>query len=313
MRQPITLLAPASPGLNHPDRESHPTVTQASSLCGARGVLAADNTSGVRGAPSGRKQGALWDFAFSLRVRVARKLFGAAAAFTLTVGFLPAAIKAEAVPDLHIRELSENLFQLGEVRFDKNTKSAMFPATASLREGLAEYLIVTETGKAYESVLQTTATPFHIHAAMLLLGVKASGTATMEPPQQIDAAYLEHAPKLTGDEVEITVAWNAGGKEHRVAAEELIRNPTHAGSKKTVPWLYTGSMLFEGKLLAQMEGSIAALVIDPAALINNPRPGNDDDHSWTVRTESLPPAGVTAEVTLRLLPQGQAKKAAKKR
>ena len=59
--------------------------------------------------------------------------------------------------------------------------------------------------------------------------------------------------------------------------------------------------LYGGHFLAQVDGSIAALVRDPAALINNPRPGNDDDQIWEVYSKTTPPAGTAVDVTIQLV------------
>ena len=224
------------------------------------------------------------------------------------------AASASNTPDLKIREISATVFAIGDIRFDKAARSVTIPATASMRDGLAEYLLTTESGKAYESILQTKAEPLHIHAAMLLLGATASGTTDAAAPEHIDSASLAHAPKLTGDDVEIRVTWKENGTDRDLPGEALAENTKRrprknpAAATASTPWIYNGSRLFQGKLVVQLEGSIIALVTDPSALVNNPRPGHDDDHIWSPRKENLPPEGTPVEVTIRLLPKTGAKK-----
>jgi len=43
-----------------------------------------------------------------------------------------------------------------------------------------------------------------------------------------------------------------------------------------------------------------ALVTDPAALVNNPRVGNDDDQIWAVHKEVLPPRETIADLALKI-------------
>jgi hypothetical protein len=66
------------------------------------------------------------------------------------------------------------------------------------------------------------------------------------------------------------------------------------------PWVYTSSVLYKRKFMAEAEGSIIAMVRDPVALVNNPRPGNDNDLIWNVATEKVPSTGTEVEVTLKL-------------
>jgi len=167
---------------------------------------------------------------------------------------------------------------------------------------MAEYLIVSDIGKSYESVLVTSVRPYDLHVAMLLLGVHAAsdGAGSEQPPAQLDKAYLASAPSLKGDDIEISLAWKVGTAERHARGEDLIFNEARNKPMSHGPWTYNGSVLHQGLLLAQTGGSIVALVTDPAALINNPRPGHTDDHIWTVRTKSLPPDGVPVQVTFRL-------------
>lgn len=201
-----------------------------------------------------------------------------------------------------IEELSENVFKVGAVTFDKREKTASFPAAIAVRTGAIEYLLVTEAGKAYESLLTTKVEPYDLHVAMLLMGVKGAGETNSKPPAQIDLSYLKSAPDLAGDTVEITVRWKQDGRDRQMRAEDLIFNTEKDAPMTNGPWLYNGSAIYRGKFLAQVDGSIVALVTDPEALINNPRPGHDDDRIWNIRSDKLPPEGTPLEVTFKLLP-----------
>lgn len=199
-----------------------------------------------------------------------------------------------------IKELSPTTFQIGEVTLDKAARTATFAASINMREGLVEYLLVNETGKAHESLLVTKALPSHLHIAMLLLGAKA-GKQSGTPPGQIDAQYLQSAPELTGENVDIAISWIAAdGIKHQCAAEELIANTDQKEPLERGPWCYSGSAVVKGTFLAQAEGSMIALVTDPAALISNPRPGHQNDMVWTIRPDKVPPVRTSVKVTLTL-------------
>ena len=66
------------------------------------------------------------------------------------------------------------------------------------------------------------------------------------------------------------------------------------------PWTYNGSMFYHGKFLAQIDLSIAAMVTDPAALINNRQPGHDNDQIWAIDPNKTPAAGTPVSITIRL-------------
>lgn len=212
-----------------------------------------------------------------------------------------AAEETPARPQPVIRELGGGLFQVGEVTFDKAKKTVVFPAAINMKNGVLEYLLVTEQGKAHESLLTTKIDPFDVHVAMLLLGAKPPAKSPPLPPSsQISADYLEKAEKLEGRPVEITATWKEGEKVRTARGEDLLLKkdkPVRPG-----PWIYNGSILTKSGFLAQEEGSLIALVTDPTALINNPRPGHTDDLIWSARTAQIPAVGTPVALTLKLLP-----------
>ena len=153
-------------------------------------------------------------------------------------------------------------------------------------------MIVSATGKTHESLLRTTAEPYHLQVALLLLGAKGAGTNAL--PQ-------DSSLSLPGDAVEIEVSWESGGQLQRVRAEEFVqdRRADRAASRGT--WVYNGSRLREDGFAAQLDGSIVSLITDADALINNPRRGREDDDNWLVRTNGLPPLQAPVEVTIKLV------------
>lgn len=189
--------------------------------------------------------------------------------------------------------------RFGDIVIDKEKKSVAFPAAINLARGTLEYLLVTETGKTHESLLSTKVQPYDLQVAMLLLGLKPAGAPGAGPPGQINREYLRQVPEPAGPAVELFVSWQDGRGSHRLRAEELILN-TEAGAPMTPgPWTYNGSAMYGGKFLAQVDGSIVALVRDSSALVNNPRPGNDNDQIWDVNEKLVPAEKVPVEVTLQ--------------
>jgi hypothetical protein len=201
-----------------------------------------------------------------------------------------------------IKELGDGRFQVGAVTLDKNTRSVTFPGAINMTEGLIEYLLVARGGKTHESLFVTGAEPYHIHVAMLLLGAKgAPNDGELDtPPSQIDAAFLKKAPAVQGDKVLVLARWKTGGNETTVNGEDLVINDKEKHTARRGPWTYNGSRFYHGNFAAQMEGSIIAMVTDPTALVNNPRPGHDDDMIWEIDPKKVPPKDTPVEITIKL-------------
>jgi hypothetical protein len=191
-----------------------------------------------------------------------------------------------------LKQIRPGVFQLGQVRLDKNDRTVSFPASVNLREGNIEYLVVTVTGKTHESLLRTTAEPYHVHLAFLLLGAKGAGT---------NALPEDPARPLPGDKAEIDLHWHVDGKARSFRAEEFIEDRKANCPARRGEWIYTGSRLREDGFAAQLDGSIISLITDADALINNPRPGREDDDNWLVRTNDLPPLHAPVEVMIKLI------------
>jgi hypothetical protein len=202
-----------------------------------------------------------------------------------------------------IVRISDGVMKIGEVTLDKNTMTVSFPGSINMDHGEMEYLLVQEGGKTHESLLVTKAQPFHIHVAMLLLGVKIPPQpATAPPPDAIDLHYLKTAPKLKGGNVLIFVRWIENGKTVAVHAEDMMFDEAANKPMTRGPWVYNGSMLNQGVFLAQQDRSIASLIIDPSALINNVRPDSDNDQVWSILTDKTPKAGTPVEISIQLQP-----------
>jgi hypothetical protein len=215
------------------------------------------------------------------------------------------------------KEVAPGVFEIGAIRLDKNAGTVVFPAKVNMDDGLVEYLMVTKEGPVHESVLVTEVQPQEVHMAMLLLGAKGmERPGDGKGPERIDAAYLAKAPKLTGDAILLSAKWkDKDGTEHTAPPERWLtrkiftpKKPAKIVTAEDGPWLYTGSFFYENRFIAQVEGTFAALVTFPSALINNPRTGSNDDHIWFVKKEVAPPVGTPVEFTITLQPSQKSEK-----
>ncbi len=207
---------------------------------------------------------------------------------------LPAPAAKESAPAERLAELGASLvgqkLRFGEVEIDRSTRTIHFPAKINAVEGAIEYALVTSKGKTHESLLVTDALPSDIHLACLLLGSGGAG-------------------KPCG-QVKIEVSWETNGPAKRLPLEDLIAfakdHPQggQGGSLAPGPWTYSGSKIDAAGFVASREGSIISLIHDDTALVNNPRPGREDDTLHVPGRRLLPPLGTPVRLTLRpILPK----------
>lgn len=205
-----------------------------------------------------------------------------------------------------IREVSPGIFQVGGVKLEKAARRVSFPAKLNMTDGPLEYLLVTGQGKLHESVLKSDIEPHHLQVAMLLLGAKGMQAAPLTnapssgPITQPPAS--ERNPPLPGEPVLIEVSWTQDGKSQRRRIEELVFNKRAKEPMSKGPFTFTGSRVWQGKFVAQTEGSLIALITDPDAVFNNPRPNRDADDTWVVRKQEVPPLDTVVEVSITLGP-----------
>ena len=187
------------------------------------------------------------------------------------------------------KEVSPGVFEIGKVRIHKQNRTIEFPAVVNMKEGLAEYFLVSTRGKVHESVLRTDVDPYQIHVAMLLLGGRGAQTNF----------FLPDKPP-PGDPVTIEISWKGFLSTKRVAAEDLVFDRAKNRSASKGPWIYNGSFQYEGAFIAQEGGSIISVIADPEALINNPRERREDDDNWIVNSKAIPDVETLVTITIKV-------------
>jgi hypothetical protein len=199
-----------------------------------------------------------------------------------------------------LQEISPGIFRLGTIGVNAKDRLISFPGTVNMTNGLLEYALVHKDGKVHESVLTCEAKPHQIHAAMLLLGLAVTNTVERaESSGQIeDPANI----KIPGASIEISVAWNDGGKVVQQPLSAFIFNKRTRRALPGQPWVYNGSRFSEGRFLAELSGSIISLITDLDALINNTSAGHNDDTIWEVNEKVVPPIGTRVNVTIKAPP-----------
>ena len=200
---------------------------------------------------------------------------------------------AAAAPSTNavVRQVGPGLFEIGLVKLDQKRRTVTLPAFVNLREGVIEYVLVHSNGKTHESILRTDAQPQHIHLAMILLGARGSQTNDFS---------ADPTDALPGDVITADVQWSLGRRGKSVAVEELVYDRRLRSALRRGRWIYTGSRLRDDGFAAQADGSIISLITDPDALVNNPRPGREDDDNWLAKAKRLPEFNEPVQVILTL-------------
>jgi hypothetical protein len=192
-----------------------------------------------------------------------------------------------------VRATAPGRFQIGNVSLDKTNRTVSFPAAVNMREAdlPVEYAVVHHRGKTHESILRTETRPHDIQMALLLLGAQPTMTNSF-------GASGKEVP--TGERITIEVVWTNDGRAMRCALEDLVTNKETSQTMTHGEWIFNGSNFSEGVFNAERDGSIVSIHIDPGALINNPRPGRENDDLHVPNPTKLPPVGHPVEVRFKL-------------
>lgn len=186
-----------------------------------------------------------------------------------------------------VEKITDHLYRVGGALVDTKARTVTCRGEIGMDQGSVEYLAVTPKGKTYESLLQIEVRPLHLQVALLLLGLEPKNVLT----RQGDHATPKGAP------LELTVRWRDHlGAEREVRAEELLVQGPRRTPMSRHAWVFTGSRILKEGFEADLSGSLAAIWHDPAALLDNPLRGGDND--WEVNPARTPKRGTPIELIL---------------
>jgi hypothetical protein len=196
-------------------------------------------------------------------------------------------------PTAPVRSLGNGRFAVGRVTLDKTSRTVSFPAAVNSRDEIVEYAVVHKNGKTHESIFRTEARPLDIQVALLLLNAK---------PVMTNSFGADGKAPPRGEKIFIEVSWTNKGARVQMPLEDLVLNRENTNTLTHGEWIYNGSTFSAGAFTAERDGSIVSIHIDPDALINNPRPGRENDDLHKPNAEKLPPVGAPVEITIRFEP-----------
>ena len=234
-----------------------------------------------------------WDFARDLLFRTTLVLV---APLLLSSPTLSSDADQESSDSL-VTRIDRDQYAIGGLRLNKRSQEITIPGWVNMDQGQIEYFATTRAGKTHEAVLVLDCRPLHLQTALLLLGLE-SGETNMQ--------YQGDTTAPQGDSLTITVSWqDENGREVAHPAYELLYDLQRKGAMETTPWLFTGSMVIDGRFMADFDGSIIATYSDPVAVVNNPLSGRVDDTVYEANAEILPKPGTPVVMTISRWPQSE--------
>lgn len=185
--------------------------------------------------------------------------------------------------------------------FDAGSGEISIPVTVNLRKGgPIEYLLVHENGKVHESILTTTARPRDLQIALKLLKYEAGEGDVFDRflPSE-DRQLRGGKSEERGTPVSFTIRWkDEGGVERTESAHRWIIDGDTKETRDDPgepmpehPWNFTGSLIHEGQFMAELEGSIIAIYLDPVAIFNTTVRGSEFDERWGANEDAIPRIG----------------------
>ncbi len=217
-------------------------------------------------------------------------------------GTLPAPDQPVAENRPPVKELDEERVQIGEVVLNRKTREIRFPAAVNMANGeLLEFAIVHANGKVHESLLLTEVSPTHLNLAFKLLRYQGSPEfyAAYEEDGSITNSYPAVKEEVkAANRIDMTVEWKEQGKTRTAKINEWISNATTGQAMPADPWVYGGSIFFDGKFQAQATGDISAIFLSNAALINYSGKDNNSDEVWLPFPKRVPPEGTRVTVII---------------
>ncbi len=185
-----------------------------------------------------------------------------------------------------IKKIGKNLYKLGNLTLNSQDSEIIIPGIINMQQGIIELLACSEGGKVHESVLVLDIIPYHLHVALLLLGLNFGGGLEYQGDP--------NTPK--GDSVEIWVKWKIDDNDKIVRAEDLI--PRNKSMEHTA-WVFSGSKIIDGKYMADIEKTIITTYHDPFTILDNPMSTGANDEVYKVNETIVPPKGTPISTIIK--------------
>ncbi len=199
----------------------------------------------------------------------------------------PAIPGATALPD-------GNLL-VGDITVRRAAGELAFPAKIVLEAGPLEVIVAHPHGRLHETLLVTEVKALQIQTMLYLLGAE-NGRRLPEPGEKQGAL------------VDIDVEWTDGnGEKQRQPIENWIQDRRTEKTMRRIGWAFVGSVIQEGKFLADVEGNVVVNYSVGSTVLDVPDPDSrSDDTLHSVHTDHVRAAGGAGQaVTVVFKPRRQ--------
>lgn len=188
-----------------------------------------------------------------------------------------------------IERLPNGDIRLGDITLNRDSKTLSFPGEMNLRRGPLEVLIATSRGRLHESLLKSDARPSHVQTLLYLLGLENGARMPDDETEQ-------------GSLVDINISWEEDGETRTRPIEEYIINSHEERTMKRHGWVFVGSSVKDGKLLADIEGNIALTWSVGSTVLDIPAEEGLDDSVFVADPDAGPPEE-EEELTIIITPR----------
>jgi hypothetical protein len=185
------------------------------------------------------------------------------------------------------------------MQIDANTKQIRVECESLRVEAPLEFFLCVTGTTEHESVLRSKVRPSHLHAAMLLIGLKPGEPVRFSEAQ--NKWLPPHGPPL-----QLTAIFETDGKEVRIPAYRLMRDVRTKKEMPPMTWIFAGSKIINDTYAADRTGYLASVVNFELTVIDIPRLASNANETleWETNLELMPPKAGTP-VTLLIEPAGK--------
>ena len=191
------------------------------------------------------------------------------------------------------KELKENIITLGKITLDRNRRKISFPAEVSYHADMpVEVILCRENSeRSYETLFVSNVSPLHLQTVMYLAGyldgTRKPGNKDEKQGSLVDISVRETTPEGAVITKNIT---------------DFLK-PEKGKELENFHWVFVGSDIFKGKLLAEISGeSIISWCVSSAII----EPDNEDIASGKIQLllRQLPDFKNGTEVEFIITPVG---------
>lgn len=89
------------------------------------------------------------------------------------------------------------------------------------------------------------------------------------------------------------------GKTQTITLADCIAQAQTTKSMGQEPWVYGGSMIYDGAFLAEQTGDVASIFVSRGSIFLYPGKDNLNDDVWIVNTKRIPPQGTNVDFIIQ--------------